>query len=138
MSLRSWMKEFYPVPANKVRGKVAAIKHSIQKWQGLSPAALKRHDIVRVDCELFDDDEHRFDIDSSTCALCQVTNTDCEDCPLYLVRGGVSCCFRRPDEGVSPYDDLVHGQTKGHLLMLKWLRKALKYAEAKQRKRKTP
>ena len=82
MSVTSWKKEFYPVSAKKPRTKIARIKHSLRKWEGLMPAMLKKHGIrENFSAPIL--------VDQTTCALCIAyysSNEDCEgecdDCPL--------------------------------------------------------
>jgi hypothetical protein len=77
MSEETWLKEFYPVHANKVPEK-KAIKHSLQKWYGLRQENLKKHGIHYPPIE----------INGSSCALCkQYFNAGCVKCPLAQFNG---------------------------------------------------
>ena len=93
MSRRSWLLEFYPVPASKVP-KDQAIAHSLKKWLGLLPRNLKRYGLKTAPLR----------IDSSTCALCHhyIFTVGCRNCPLTLVRGA-PCDVPLNWEHQSPY-----------------------------------
>lgn len=44
MSLETWKQEFYPVSAEEaVVDAIAAVNHSIKKWEGLRPNTLANH-----------------------------------------------------------------------------------------------
>ena len=82
MSIETWRKEFYPKPANEVKDVMAALRHSELKWWGLLLEDLKKHNIVHHVAYLEEDngtdlDGPDFDIDCSTCALCQICR-----CPI--------------------------------------------------------
>jgi len=140
MSLKTWKKEFYPVPASKVSGKKTAIKHSLKKWQGLTEENLKKHGLIFT--YDFDDASIRetmvssnlpgcsFGINSKTCALCQLyynndgSDTDdksdcCYKCPLYQSLG--HRCDGRSDR---PY--VVFLDSGDPVPMIKALEKMLK------------
>jgi len=90
MSLRTWKKEFYPVPAIKCTTKRSALRHSIKKWKGLLPENLSKHG-VRSDPpnRCIGEDSGVFMISSGTCALC--LRFDCMDCALYTPRSHSGC-----------------------------------------------
>ena len=94
MSLATWKKEFYPVPASKV-SKKNALAHSLKKWEGLLKKNLKKHDVDR--CYDFISDENSFlDIDCTSCALCLHHDSnfpDCRDCSLYESLGRACSSF---------------------------------------------
>mgnify|MGYP001560087348 CR=1 FL=1 len=119
MSKASWKKEFYPVSAKKPRTKIARIKHSLRKWEGLMPAMFKKHALLFPPVE----------IDSTTCALCIAYrkkvkgDTRCTSCPLFQTRG------RSCDRGKSnPYAFWVGSLNPTP--MIRALRKTLKLALA--------
>lgn len=94
MSLKSWIKTFYPVSAlDATESDEMAVKHSVLKWRGVQPSHLKRHQVVYNYCRvvatkdilpipngrlmprrgelLFKPNVDTFHFSSSTCALCQ-------------------------------------------------------------------
>ena len=96
MSLKTWLDEFYPIPAAKV-SKEDALEHSIRKWKGLLPENLEKHQVVYQWEELQSQNEEELiqplPISSSSCALCQHWYDDesgCPECPL--VKAGNNCC----------------------------------------------
>lgn len=108
-------------------------EHSLRKWRGLRPENLAKHGIVRSTSAgscIGDPSEKPggvmldwFGVDAGTCSLCQVYDpeevydevsgdcvVECNDCPLFLSRGKVSCDSRMRGEERSPYWDFVtHG-----------------------------
>jgi len=104
MSMASWRREFYPITATSAarKGDTAALDHSIQKWRGLQPDALTRHEVTPMDVE------RAIGIDAESCALCvrhisSESFGDCAGCPLYEARGRVRCDRERSVESVSPW-----------------------------------
>lgn len=96
MSLKSWLDEFYPVSASEV-SKEDALEHSIQKWKGLLPENLKKHNVTYRWEEVQSCDEMEttvpLPITASSCALCQHWYDGeyaCPECPL--VKAGHICC----------------------------------------------
>ena len=106
MSLKSWKKEFYPKSAKSLRGgDLVRVRHSLQKWRGLTKDNLKRHDVECVGGDVTEYDKEpdphygRFikadlPIDSESCALCvkyfdkeAASGERCYKCPLVEVRG---------------------------------------------------
>lgn len=95
MSLKTWKKEFYPVSASKIKKSdwIGAIEHSILKWEGAKPKSLKAHGLVKVDgfISLADDAAGKdFYFGDSSCALCRITKTNCDICPITIATG-VTC-----------------------------------------------
>jgi len=140
MSVQSWCEEFYPKYANDTTRR-EAVQHSLQKWIGLLPRNLKKHECTLskwgdiIDADTF----NSLEIDAETCALCRhYQRDDCGVCPLYLVRGKVSCSDRRNREKKSPYQK---GAFEGKpTAMIGWLRRALKFEQKKlatQKRKKT-
>lgn len=116
MSLETWKAEFYPEEAHDAseRGDSAAVKHSMRKWVGLSPANLEKHGMVtsEIDSHIFEQKDHEkvFRTHAGTCALCELyVRNKCKDCPLTKARG-VSCDDERDDEEVSPWYEWAHMQ----------------------------
>lgn len=96
MSLKSWLEEFYPVPASEV-SKEDALEHSIQKWNGLLPENLAKHQVAYrwEEVQSWNENElfYPLSISSTSCALCQHwydENKGCPECPL--VKAGHICC----------------------------------------------
>ena len=135
MSLESWKKEFYSVPADKV-AKKDALAHSLRKWEGLTKAALRKHKISRCGDTIGEEELNEyFPIDSSTCALCEAFH---EELPGEAIRSCGSC----PLVGLSEQEEGDSGCTKEYLAwfanhrlapMLALLRKAMR-AQAKKDK----
>lgn len=95
MSLKTWMKEFYKVPSNRVKSDIEALDHSILKWEGLREENLEKHNLVHIAnspfiTELGTDDS--FMVDSRSCALCHLyLLSECEGCPLYISLSNAMC-----------------------------------------------
>ena len=112
MSLQTWKAEFYPQSAaetlalkiDDTERTELALAHSIQKWRGLTPAALARHQLKVVDGDLFPSNgaDETFGIDAESCALCMAF-PGCKDCPLYGSRDNVSCDSTTAEEAHSPF-----------------------------------
>jgi hypothetical protein len=94
MSLATWKKEFYPVPASKV-SKKNALAHSLKKWEGLLKNNLKKHGVESYrGC--ISEGYSFLDIDSSSCALCIHHDSDfpyCSGCPLHKSLGRACSTF---------------------------------------------
>lgn len=115
MSLETWKEEFYPVPAEVYHDEddeLVLINHAIQKWTGLLTESMQKHSVGFRDdmrCAISDlplaySDaalENVFDIDSTTCALCQ-RHSHCQTCPVDTF--SIGC-----NESKSPYDKFVIG-----------------------------
>ena len=93
MSLKSWMKEFYPTEAFSKKALAEPVTHSLRKWKGLTKTNLRKPGLVKNpdDDFIYKDDNavldqrDRFDIDAENCACCMrydPNNQDCDDCPL--------------------------------------------------------
>jgi hypothetical protein len=93
MSIKTWVKEFYPISAIKAAklSKLEIIEHSLMKWLGTTPENLKKHNIFldlwgdlvdyRNDLSIND----LFIIDEDSCSLCKKyysLSTGCSLCPL--------------------------------------------------------
>ena len=107
MSMRGWLKEFYPTPASKVREE-DALDYTIRKWTGLLEENLHRHDMVVDGVTLTDKQTGApiLSVCTSSCALCEFYYDEeeegclrcpdeeeeegCPRCPL--VRYGETCC----------------------------------------------
>ena len=95
MSLESWQKEFYIIPANspKLKTKAQRIEHSLQKWLGLTPENLKKNEVEADSEGNLADGSLMFYINDETCALCRhyyekTPQSGCEECPLNNHLGG--------------------------------------------------
>jgi hypothetical protein len=119
MSIETWIKEYYPVTA-KATPAEDAVAHSIRKWEGLQPDALRKHGVHWVKLySLKDSEGHSFYI-GDTCALCERfqeagTVLACVKCPLFIHRGA-ECSNETPEEieaGLgSPWDDRVRDPSR--------------------------
>lgn len=148
MSWESWQQEFYPEDANDVgrtKDRVECIKHSLQKWRGLTGAQLRKHGLVLVDGELRDfrlssppyGPLVHLRIDGDSCALCVkyfARAGDCAACPLAIARtedeAPIKCDAKRRGERESPYDWFRYNQAQDPKPMIRWLRITLKQVEA--------
>ena len=98
MNAKTWIKEFYPVPAESV-SKAKAGAHCLRKWLGLLPDSLKRHKIANPPIT----------VNGGTCAYCthylRIDNSyECVECPLHNALGK-DCDDDRVD--ISPYKNYV-------------------------------
>lgn len=106
MSIETWKAEFYPVEADKVPEELA-VEHSLRKWRGMTAENLAKH-CVDVDTGFVYEPgrfKGAFEIDSESCALCQVhlrekSDKLCGRCPL-LQHLGKRC--DEDDDGRSPF-----------------------------------
>jgi hypothetical protein len=131
MSLKTWCEEFYPVPACNVP-ESEELDHSIRKWEGLRPAARKRHGVSNNCYGDLYSGTNMFSIDVTTCALCvrhyNLAAGLCPGCPLSDVRGA-DCVSLAKGEREPPYDAWYdRGDPRS---MLKWLRRAKRMQEKK-------
>lgn len=115
MSMETWEQEFYKKDASEPMTEKESIEHSILKWQGLSKKNLKKHKLEQFFDLLEDKDGDGFDIDDSSCALCQ-KYVECSSCPLKKESTEEGC--------VTEY--LAFLNTGDNFPMLKRLGKALK------------
>ena len=134
MSLDSWKKEYYPVPAEEV-DLSNAIEHPLRKWRGLRPDALEEHNVTVINGLLFDAEDFAesrrnlrpyLAIDAESCALCihyydeeaevlrvtGILSPDvCINCPLFSVLG------KRCDDGAdSPYMLFLNTHNPGPMI----------------------
>lgn len=124
MSLNSWKREFYPVPADECE-EPNALEHSLRKWRGLTPENLARHGVNRVLSSLDDGDE-MLGITTQSCALCKsylAAEPACKECPLRKVRCGYPCdapCDQDGDEHrrIAPYGRFVQCGDPGPMIKL--------------------
>ena len=89
MSIATWEKQYYPTPAEKC-SKAKALDHSIRKWTGATPAALKHHGLTKGSyCCIKDSRGDDFVFGSKTCSLCCTADCglDTNQCPIYTVTG---------------------------------------------------
>lgn len=120
MSLQTWKDEFYPLAVEKTT-KATALWAVIRKWEGLRQENLDRHGVlagVNTVMEKGTVTELPFPIGAASCAFCHHylrepeppedpdedptdewrDKSDCDECPLYQIRGGYSCDKEREDE----------------------------------------
>lgn len=132
MSLATWKKKFYPIPATKSPKKNAA-SHSLKKWLGLREAALRRHGLNRDWGGVIDKKGNGLAIAGCSCALCHwyfdttSSGDPCCSCPLYKVLG--RSCGHGPKGG----EYSIWGYTGDPKPMIAALRKAVRL-EAKNAK----
>ena len=113
MSLETWSEEYYPVQAGVATDSDAkALEHSLRKWRGLLPEALKEHGVELADVfgviNVVDSGRRRMSaipINDRTCALCCRHPEDCSKCPLCEWRG-VPCDMELEDGKNSPFNAL--------------------------------
>lgn len=85
MSLGTWKKKFYPIPANQVKEK-DAIDASLLKWVGMRESNLKKHGLrISFGGSIEDSNGEYLDINDATCSLCvhYLDEGDCRKCPLF-------------------------------------------------------
>lgn len=132
MSLETWKKEFYPIPANsrKIKTELAAVEHALQKWEGLRARNLKKHEVAHYTDSTHGSDGKRIEdrcgqtlpIVDSSCSLCVRHPQSCEKCCLFKIRKGSTCFEPTGQEHLGPYVTFV---TKGDPSpMIRLLRKA--------------
>lgn len=127
MSMQTWKAEFYPEAAGNYilpeLDDLAAVRHSIKKWEGLQPDNMRGYAMHWSGGQSISDGDETFYVDGSSCALCQRYAESCKPCPLSEVRGGRSCSVTRVDEALSPWS-LRDTQPQ---VMLMWLKRAEEY-----------
>lgn len=108
MSEKTWRDRYYPETSYRASEKSNEhmLRHSIKKWWGLRPSALKAHGCYIKQRYLRDScgSPLSFCIDGSTCALCRVyADNSCSGCPLKNTTD--RCRTKYPDlfETGSPY-----------------------------------
>ena len=132
MSLKSWRAEFYPVSAKKAQHDTfVALQHAKLLWSGLTPENLAKHDVLEVSGDLRNKHYRgNFQIDASTCSLCERYLLKCSDCPLTRVRG--VACHKDKGWDISPYHIWLD---KGNPKPMIWLiNKAIARHQAQQAK----
>lgn len=144
MSYETWKKIHYATPASvfKVRKKykpdsleaqLAAAKHALVKWEGLTPGVLCEHNLRLNWKELINatTGKVRLGIDSDSCSLC-VLNTagsgpvdpNCSTCAISLYRKGESCLYE--------YKQILSTIDGGDVRpMIQLLRRTVAYLERK-------
>lgn len=124
MSLKTWKAEFYPTPCNSVVTSTSAIRHSLRKWQGLTPENLEKHGccISQEHADLVDkeDPEEWLGINGSSCSLCSFYEELCSRCDLTKHTRGKDCMAAgsawmtwREEENPQPMIDLLTGMAEG-------------------------
>lgn len=123
MSLDTWKKEFYPIPARDAE-KGFCMYHSYRKWLGTLPENLQKHGLhIEKNFRIVEDADSRVYIffGNETCALClkyQSNTFGCTSCPLFNPVTRENCC----DTTTSPYQ--IFGRTGDPTPMLNLLLKA--------------
>lgn len=88
MGLNTWMSEFFE-PLHSLEGKKPSevTKMSLDKWIGLSPANLRRHEVEILDGLLTDGISSLPIVSRGYCSLCvkymERPEDGCDLCPLY-------------------------------------------------------
>jgi hypothetical protein len=94
MSKATWLAAYYPTPASRrLRSPLLVLAHSLRKWQGLLPDALKKHRVWIDHIALRSTGKRNelvLTIGGGTCSLCQFVNGECNRCPLVLA-GELEC-----------------------------------------------
>ena len=95
MSIQSWIKEFYAIPACDITNDIEATNHSLQKWKGALSGNLKKHELTKENGEhnIIDLYEHMdFPFNCDTCALCEIhfyknieEGHKCITCPISKI-----------------------------------------------------
>lgn len=93
MSKESFLKEFYPIPANEATNSwLEATNHSIQKWKGMLPENLEKHDQYTTNGYVLTVGDSKYQTTLlygvKTCALCSkddANEMNCVPCPLYTL-----------------------------------------------------
>lgn len=95
MSIATWKKEYYPTPADRnCKTDLMAIEHSLNKYEGIRTANLKKHNVWLEEgslCERFPKTEITrgfLILGNDECALCHKHYTmsssqPCKTCPLF-------------------------------------------------------
>jgi len=89
MSMYSWERQFYPMPANSkaaMASDIAALDHSLVKWYGLRDEAISVHGLARshntIGEYLAVEERDFFNVSGESCALCRRYAEDCNRCVL--------------------------------------------------------
>ena len=109
MTVKSWMAQYYPVPAVEVRSEKEAVIHSLVKWTGLRPENLAEHKLRHAFGNFRDNFGHNFLVNGGTCALCRLVEDVCEECPITRVTGA-SCegyAYTEEEPGSDAYNEFV-------------------------------
>ena len=106
MSLETWKKEFYPRAATAGRNTLAAVEHSLRKWEGALKKNLKRHGLdVTSNCLVDKTDPRDFNshffFDGRSCSLCQRFG-NCQRCPI---KEAGQCCLNEGTAYIAMIDD---------------------------------
>lgn len=87
MTFKEWSKKYYPIEASKLvhSNWKTAIYHSIRKWKGI--AAIYKLNIDQKEHNIIFENQDKFSVDSSTCALCQKGEAKftCFSCPIFKI-----------------------------------------------------
>jgi len=128
MSVESWKKEFYPIPAYDYRygrhPRLQVLDASLLKWKGLTKANLKKHRVTMVNGGIGSKDDpyfERFYFDGDSCSLCakyygRTADYSCDACPIWKLTGKtcLSAYSKLPDP-----EPMIQLLTKVRKLILK-------------------
>lgn len=113
MSVKTWLNEFYPIPADAPMTNLEAVQHSLKKWRGLTDSNLKRHCVNTKNPanswlhwrSVNGRSQGNLIINADSCALCQKHDVGdgCRTCPIVRTTG------RRCDE--RKYGKAIDGMT---------------------------
>ena len=135
MSLKTWIEEFYPVPASPEMSDADACKHGILKWSGRYKKNLKKHNVESTNFYIVERTPlNVVAFSADTCALCNkyydydywsdvFKKSPCQNCPI--VKSGNKACVTKG----SAYLNSSKSDASP-LPMLKVLRQALEDCEA--------
>jgi len=138
MTLETWKKEFYPVPADdpSIDTSMKATLHSLQKWIGLRKENLNKHSVYMFAGYVDDFLDFKSSIDpglcinADSCALCKIFRNSCFECPLYQVRTR-PCDKCLEEETYSPFSDYIINYNPEP--MISWLLKTVEMLNLKNK-----
>ena len=142
MSLATWSLKYYPTTARQCAEtqdktlpelRLMAAKHSLKKWEGVTPENMEAHGLSRTYAlELVDKQGECLTMYDDTCALCQLSKDQlkkspnwrtlsmCIFCPLFEARGA-KCYDPIDGEDDSPWHQAMrhHRNVKPMIALLK-------------------
>lgn len=103
MGIKEWKAKYYFVEADQIKGKLNALQHSLLKWEGARPKALKEFGVRKLSGSVrIVDDDGDFGFVIGTCALCNlyrkevIMGVSCKRCPLAKNAG--KNCYAQYDK----------------------------------------
>jgi hypothetical protein len=120
MSIESWKKKYYPIPAGATKGTglKAILDHSIKKWKGFRLKNLHKHGLTTHDTAIVELNSYQEEMMSPRqCSLCvSFRKQDCIACPIVEVTGDTCDPFDLVNR--SPWDDMVSKQDPEPMIKL--------------------